>query len=161
MKNSQVAMLSFAILFLIMVVMFVVLVRSEPTGEFMNGGQQDTARSYAYEAGRRGIETAVNNYYNIEGDVPVLEATIAVGGQECRIVDVCALVNHEFQLLMDVPSSCAAVGGAGNDNCDSGNCSCGGGHYVWLVDDYVYVHSVCIGEACEASGADGYQGIWP
>ena len=161
MNNRQAAMLSFAILFLIMVVVFAVLVRSGPTGEFGNGGQLDTASGYAYEAGRRGIEAAVNNYYNIEGDFPVLDAAIAVGGQEYYIVDVCALVNHEFQLLLDVPSSCAAVDGAANDNCDSGNCSCGGGHYVWLVDDYLYVHSICVGGDCDASDANGYQGVWP
>ncbi len=161
MKNSQIVLLSFALLFLVIVVILIVMVRSEPSGEVVNGGQEDTARSYAYEAGKGSIQSAVDNYYNIEGDLPVLEATIAVGGQEYYIIDVCALVNHELELLMDVPSSCASVDGADNDNCDGGGCTCGGGHYVWLVDDYAHVHSVCAGEACDASDADGNQGVWP
>lgn len=161
MRNNQIILLSFALTFLVVVVMFVVMMGSGPAGEVGNGGQEDTARSYAYEAGRRGIESAVNNYYNIDGDLPALEATVAIGGQMYYIIDVCALVSHELGLLMDVPSSCASVDDAGNDNCDGGGCACGGGHYVWLVDDYVYLHSICIGDDCDANDADGYQGVWP
>ena len=111
------------------------------------------------------LQTAVAGYQNASaGALPAIgdNATVAIGGEKCRIIDICKLKSAKLIPTLD---SCAKIDGANNDNCDGDNCSCynsaHGGHYVWALDSNGSVCSVCIGDNCRASDADGYQGVWP
>ena len=71
------------------------------------------------------------------------------------IIDICDLMNY-------VPDGFATVDGEGNDNCDAGTCECSANaSYVWLLDSYGDVFSRCVGDGCDSSSSDGYQGVWP
>ena len=111
------------------------------------------------------LQAAVASYQNASaGALPVIgdNATVAIGGEKCLIIDICKL---ESAKLIPAPDSCAKNDGANNDNCDSGNCSCYNdahdAHYVWALDNQSIVRSACAGDKCRASDADGYQGVWP
>ena len=108
------------------------------------------------------LQTAVASYQNVSaGALPVIgdNATVAIGGESRLIIDVCKLNSAK---LIPAPDSCTKIDGANNDNCDGGNCSCyNNAHYVWALDSNGSVCSVCIGNKCRSSNADGYQGVWP
>ncbi len=103
------------------------------------------------------LQTAVAS----AGALPVIgdNATVAIGSESCHIIDICKLKDAK---LIPAPDSCVKLDGDGNDNCDGGNCSCyNDAHYVWALDSNGSVCSICIGDKCRASNADGYQGVWP
>lgn len=92
--------------------------------------------------------------YN-QGDLPVSGFTVSLEKPEGTylIIDICRL---------NVPQNFAAVDGEGNDNCDAGTCECSANaSYVWLLDSYGDVFSRCVGNGCDSSSSDGYQGVWP
>jgi hypothetical protein len=97
-----------------------------------------------------------------DGKLPVINATVNIGGHDFQIVDICALLTSGDSMLSDVPVGLASVNGSGNDNCDAGCEGCHSDyHYVWAVDDEGNVYSTCVGEDCDANGEDGFQGVWP
>ena len=108
------------------------------------------------------LQTAVAGYQNAsDSALPTIgdNATVAISGKSCLIIDICKLKSAN---LIPPPDSCAKIDGANNDNCDGGNCSCyNSAHYVWALDSNGSVCSVCTGDKCRASDADGYQGVWP
>ena len=117
----------------------------------------------AWSDWRDKLQTAVDGYQNANaGALPTIgdNATVAISGESCLIINICKLKSDE---LIPSPDSCAKVDGANNDNCDGGNCSCynDDAHYVWALDPNGSVCSGCIGDKCRASDADGYQGVWP
>jgi len=124
-----------------------------------------TAYPRAWADWRDKLQEAVTEYRNANnGSLPIIgSGAVIVDGEQQHIIDMCRLV--ESGLMPYPPESCISLSGMGNDNCDggdSGNCSCHEkAHYIWTLDSEGAVHSACIGEKCERSDADGYQGVWP
>jgi hypothetical protein len=111
------------------------------------------------------VQDAVDGYREANSNaMPILsDVTVMLEKPEGTffIVDMCALVSggHELE---QVPDGSAQVSGSSNDNCDAGDCSCNNEHhYLWLVDSYGKVLSMCIGTGCNSNNEDGYQDIWP
>lgn len=109
------------------------------------------------------IPNAVRAYQDDnDGKLPVINATVNIGGHDFQIVDICALLTSGDSMLSDVPVGLASVNGSGNDNCDAGCEGCKSDyHYIWAVDDEGNVYSTCVGDECEANGEDGFQDVWP
>lgn len=119
-----------------------------------------------YIIARDGIQSAVIDYQlNHRRDpLPTIDigTTVMVDETPLYIIDICKLLESNGGILSRVPDCCAGVPGAGNDNCDSGNCSCNSrGHYIWAIDINGNVHSACVGGGCKVNGKDGDQGVWP
>jgi hypothetical protein len=92
-----------------------------------------------------------------EGSLPVSGTAITLQNPAGTYftIDICSLKPY-------MSEDCAAVEGAGNDNCDAGNCECdANANYIWLLDSYGKVFSKCVGGKCHSNESDGYQGIWP
>lgn len=82
------------------------------------------------------------------------------GGVTAHIIDACTLLDEGH--LQEIPPGVKEIEGEDEDNCDGGNCTCRqDAHYVWLVDEWGYVYSVCLGDGCWEGMQDGYQGVWP
>lgn len=108
------------------------------------------------------LDYAVYAYYAGHGGaLPTINGTVNISGTDGRILDVCALQTSAGGILNEVPEGLASVAGPDNDNCDSGCAGCSAdSHYIWAVDDYG-IYSTCVGDDCEATGEDGFQGVWP
>jgi hypothetical protein len=116
----------------------------------------------AWSDWRDKLQDAVTDYRNANnGSLPIVgSGAVIVDGEEQYIIDICALV--ELNLIPSTPASCASLPGAADDNCDGGECYCyEEHHYLWTIDPEGSVHSACIGQQCDKSDADGYQGVWP
>jgi hypothetical protein len=109
------------------------------------------------------IQNAVVVYAtNSSGVFPTINGTVAISGYDFQIIDICSLLTSKGGTLSEVPGGVASVNGSDNDNCDTGCNGClTSNHYVWAIDSNGSVYSTCVGEDCEANGADGYQGVWP
>lgn len=119
----------------------------------------DYSRSYAYNTSREELQGAVKNYQNKNGGaLPMLNGTVNINGSVYHIVDVCLLLESNGGILKH-SSDC--LWSASDDNC---NGSCEGcdsiTSYIWAVDENGILHSTCVGQYCNSSGVDGYQG-WP
>lgn len=122
--------------------------------------------STAYAMARGELQNAVIDYklHHSVNTLPVSNngTTIFMGGKQFYLIDGCALLESEGGILKKLPEGFARVAGDGNDNCDSGNCSCNPkGHYVWFVNPNGGICSICVGGGCKAKMADGDQGVWP
>jgi hypothetical protein len=63
---------------------------------------------------------------------------------------------------LELPICCYGQSGQEATNFYTGNCTNPfQGHYIWLVDDFGNVCSVCGGDDCWANNESGYQGVWP
>jgi hypothetical protein len=66
-----------------------------------------------------------------------------------------------------MPSGVYGSDSAGCDNCGGSitNDSVYGcensSHYLWVMDQYGTVASICIGKGCKAANVSGYQSVWP
>ena len=92
-----------------------------------------------------------------EGSLPVSGTAVTLQNPAGTyfIIDICKLTPY-------MSTDCAAVEGAGNDNCDAGDCQCNASaSYIWLLDTNGKLLSKCAGDKCKSSESDGYQGIWP
>jgi hypothetical protein len=92
-----------------------------------------------------------------EGSLPVSGTAITLQNTAGTyfIIDICKLKPY-------MSEDCAAVEGAGNDNCDAGVCQCNANaSYIWLLDTSGKVFSKCVGDKCKSNESNGYQGIWP
>ena len=108
------------------------------------------------------IQDAVTEYRTANnGSLPIVgSGAVIVDNEQQYIIDMCGLVGSEP--LPYPPENSISIPGADNDNCDGGNCSCHEkAHYIWTLDSYGNVSSACIGEQCEKTDTDGYQGVWP
>ena len=127
----------------------------------------------AYDETRHQIEIAVLDYMARTGNRPVTSDIVQIDGLNYGIIDICILqMSYSGSdgpgILRQIPLSCVD---AINDNCDNASCmgnisSDAGGcdpraHYIWAATLNGGVKSTCIGPDCDASNADGYQGIWP
>ena len=108
-----------------------------------------------YNLTRDEIQLAVTAYMtNVSHGDPV------VTGSSERTLAICELLGPD-ELLREVPDGCRVA------NCKDidGTAACGGcsntNHYEWRLDGNGNVYSVCIGDDCDANGADHYQGVWP
>ena len=121
-----------------------------------------SAYPQAWADWRDKVQDAVTEYSNANnGSLPVIGGgAVIVDGEQQSMIDICALVESNF--LSAVPASCVSLPGDGDDNCDGGECHCNEEHhYLWTVDPEGSVHSICIGQRCDKTNADGYQGVWP
>jgi len=90
------------------------------------------------------------------------------------LLDFCYLLNYCIGLPLgescddyeyfpfELPICCYGQSGQEGTNFYTGNCTHPyKGHYIWLVDVFGNVCSVCIGDDCRANNESGYQGVWP
>ena len=95
------------------------------------------------------------------GELPTLgsNSTVIIDGREYLIIDICTLANEISP--MRTADSGADIIGANNDNCDGSSCDFCQGHYIWAVNDQGNVSSTCVGDTCNSTGQNGYQGVYP
>lgn len=143
------------------------------------GGAEETA----YTAERQQIEAAVAefmtrpsdpSYHHTIGDVPVLSydavevnGSEVIPGKDYYAIAMCPLLidSHPKGILKDAPPSahpdnCVCEGA----NAEPGVADCRAdctGSYIWLVNDWGYVASVCFDAGCDAGNEDGFQGVYP
>ena len=117
-----------------------------------------TSTNGDYKAVADKLKTEATDYKtHHDSNLPISGANITLANPagDYFIIDICKLMNY-------VPEGCAAVEGAGNDNCDAGSCQCSANaSYIWLLDSYGKVFSKCVSDKCGSNESDGYQGIWP
>ncbi len=127
----------------------------------------------AYDETRHQIELAVLDYMARTGNRPVTSDIVQIDGLNYGIIDICILQGSYSGsdgpgILRQIPGSCVDTI---NGNCDNASCmgnisSDAGGcdpraHYIWAATLNGGVKSACIGPDCDATNADGYQGVWP
>lgn len=145
------------------IILVVVVVGLVVGGWYFARQSLSTAYPQAYGDWADKLQSAVDGYSDGHGgDLPLVsyDAQVVIDGDAMYIIDICALLNEEF--IIYLPDNCVSVAGNDNDNCDGGNCSCyDSAHYIWALDSGGGIRSTCIGEGCDTSGNDGYQGVWP
>ena len=148
-----------------------------PTGA--TGGAEETA----YNADRQQIEVAVAefmtrptdpSYHHTIGDLPVVNydafevnGSEVIPGKDYYPIALCPLLtgSQPKGILKDAPPSANLMNCLDDGaNAEPGvvdclaNCT---GSYIWLVNDWGYVASVCFDPGCDAGNEDGFQGIYP
>lgn len=144
------------------VVLVVLLIAAVFGGWYFTTQMIRSAYPQAWADWRDKVQDAVTEYSNANnGSLPVIGGgAVIVDGEQQGLIDICALVESNF--LPAVPASCISLPGAGDDNCDGGECHCNEEHhYLWTVDPEGSVSSICIGQQCDKAGSDGYWGVWP
>jgi hypothetical protein len=121
------------------------------------------AYAMAHELVRAQVQTAVSDYaigHTLK--YPVLGDAMIIDGINYHIIDFNALLVPNEGILRKVPDGTYLAAGVNNDNCDGGANGCSSNnHYIWIVDSYGSVYSICMGDDCNSNVTDGYQGIWP
>ena len=132
------------------------------SGGFSGGGSG--GQNSAYSATKDDIQNVVTAYATEhQGSFPYLDGTYSVAQcTDCHVIDIAACLSSNGGLLREVPDGIYSASGANNDNCDGGASGCSSNnHYIWIIDLYGNVRSICIGSACNSNDASGYQGVWP
>ncbi len=153
------------------------------------GGFGGGAQSTSYDLHKSTLENACLDYWvGHDYDYPVYDASGDMDGDsgfawrggsgdglagqdvvdEWAIINICELVALGYFEGDTVPSSAILQSGTLDDNCDVasvGNTTCtcsSSAHYVyyWNNTDENVV-SLCVGSACTATDADGYQDVFP
>lgn len=127
--------------------------------------------SRAYAIDRTHVEDMAWVYKDhISDELPVVNGSVIIDGQECKILDLVKLhvmssVEEEYVLWWGIPKSRISINGSNNDNCDSDfnkGVSCNpDAHYIWAVCEDGWTKSTCIGNDCWANNKSGFQGVYP
>ena len=142
------------------------------------GGVIGRGQSAAYDGAKEQVEAAVTDYVaRTFGSYPMLNGSVnlATPAGNYTIIDICVLLATcdvtppGPGILKEVPVSAYSgapgnVTGSEQNNCAGStfNCTCSGtAHYTWLLDHLGDVYSVCTGSDCDATSADGFQGVYP
>ena len=120
-------------------------------------------KSFAYETARTELQNAIRDYQNKNNRaIPILNTTVTINGSAYHIIDICPLIAQNKTQVRTFLDCLWSGNGSNNDNCDSGCSVCSQYHsYIWAVDENGIVHSTCVGQYCNISSVDGYQGSWP
>jgi len=119
--------------------------------------------SAIYNTAKTELQNAVQDYQNENnGALPTINGTVTINGSTYRIINICPLVTQNEEALQTVIESLWCGNSSNDDNWDGGCAECNAySSYVWAADDQGNVYSTCVGEHCNTSGIDGYQGWWP
>ena len=121
-------------------------------------GMVDTSTNGGYKTVADKLTDEVADYKaHNGGSLPVSGTAVTLQNPAGTyfIIDICKLMPY-------MSTDCAAVEGAGNDNCDAGDCQCSANaSYIWLLDTNGKLLSKCVSDKCGSNESDGYQGIWP
>ena len=129
------------------------------------GGVFSTSKERAYEVAKDEVKNAVAQYASDNsGSLPAVNASVAqitIGATDYDIIDLYECLIAQGGILGDIPDSCYEGSGDEDDNCDGDAAACPGGHYVWGMDSYGNVYSLCYGTGCTNTSLDGFQGVYP
>jgi hypothetical protein len=125
------------------------------------GGSVSPSKEGAYGIVKTDLQNAVNDYQNKnDGALPTINGTITINGSAYKIINICLLPTQNEVSLQHIIGSLWGGNGSYDDNCDGGCAECTTyGSYIWTVDDEGNVYSTCVGERCNTSGIDGFQGF--
>jgi hypothetical protein len=125
------------------------------------GGHPTPGKEGAYDIVRTELQNAVKDYQNKNnGELPTINGTVTINGSDYRIINICPLLTLIEESLQTVRDSLWCGNGSNDDNWDGGCAECNvHSSYIWAVDDEGNVYSTCVGERCNTSGIDGFQGF--
>jgi prepilin-type N-terminal cleavage/methylation domain-containing protein len=143
------------------------------------GGVIGRGQSAAYDGAKEQVEAAVTDYVaRTFGSYPYLNGTVTLATPAgnytildlCVLLAICNVTPPGPGILKEVPVTAyngTPTAGCTGDECNNCagsvfSCACQStAHYTWLLNDMGDVYSACSGADCDATDADGFQGVYP